>query len=444
MDKKYFDILEKINNNGYEAYIVGGAVRDSILNREIHDVDITTSRMVDEIKDIFKDYKIVDLAEKFGTIVVVFDDFSTEITTYRIEKDYDGRKPHSLVFSRNILDDLKRRDFTINALIMDKDGEIKDFFNGKEDMKASIIRAIGNPIERLNEDYLRILRAIRFASQLDFDIDEDLIFAIKETKKGLEKISAERIRDEFSKILISDNPVKGLNYMMDLGIFDIIIPEISPMKDFDQETPFHNLDLWKHSLSVVKNSENDLEIRLAAIFHDIGKLYTKSYSKDSIAHYYNHQKVSRDLTEKILKRLRYPNKVVENVCNLANMHMDSMNEYSKKRVKRLLSKYGEEGVKKLFNLHRADMTSMNNQNGKIFSNLDKGEEYLSEILENEEVFDRNNIDINGNDLINIGFKEGKIIGIILDDIEEKVLGEEIENSKAQIIEYVKGRYKYES
>ena len=437
---KYFHILEKLNNEGYEAYIVGGAIRDIKLNKKVRDIDITTSRLPKEIKEVFRDYKTIDIGSEYGTIVVVYEGEPIDITTFRLEKDYDGRRPRHVEFSRNLLDDLKRRDFTINQLIMDSEGNIFDYFGGLKDLEGKVIKAIGNPHERLQEDYLRILRAIRFACQLDFSIDEDLMKAIIEKKEGLRSISIERINEEFSEIMVSDNPKYGLNLLMDTGIIDVILPEISPMKDFNQRTPYHSMDLWNHTLEVVANVDSDLELRLAALFHDIGKLYTQEIDEFGIAHYYNHARVSRDVTEKILKRLRYSKKTIGHVLDLVNMHMDSMNPYTKKRVKRLLHRYKEEGVRKLFKLHKSDMDSVGIKKEGAYNNLNLAEAYLDEIIENEEAVDKDSIDINGQDIIDLGFKEGKIIGIIIDNVTERILDEKLENKKSEILEYIKGRY----
>lgn len=436
-------LIDKLNENGFEAYVVGGAVRDYLLKREINDIDLTTSAKPDDIQRIFSCDKTLDLGKKYGTIKVrVKEDGNFyEITTFRTEKNYDGRKPREVKFSKSLEDDLTRRDFTINAMCMDKKGNIYDFFLGREDLRDKIIRVIGDANLRFSEDYLRLIRGVRFATELNFTIEDESKKAIKAYASNLEKISAERIRAEFDKILLSDYPSLGMNLLLRTGLLTYIFPELVKMAGFDQKNPFHKYDLWTHTMRTLEGMPRDLELRLSSLFHDIGKIYTQTIKSDGTASYYNHAKISAEICNKSLKRLKYPNRTVEAVCMLVNMHMDSMNKYSEKRVKRLLNKLGEERLKKLFQLHKSDIRAMGSNDERLFENLNDGYKIMDEILLKGDLFEKGKLAINGRDIIDLGFSQGKIIGIILEDISNRVLDGDIPNEKKFLIDYINERYK---
>ncbi|NLC04057.1 MAG: CCA tRNA nucleotidyltransferase, partial [Tissierellia bacterium] len=234
-------IIKKLENHGYEAFLVGGCLRDIMLGKEPTDFDITTNALPDNIEEMFSDFRTVNIGKEFGTIIVVQEEGNIEITTYRIESEYrDGRRPSKVLFSNNIIEDLSRRDFTINSMAYNKNIGIIDPYNGREDLDEKIIRSVGNPKLRFKEDHLRILRGIRFATELEFQIEEETFQAMKEESQSLKNISIERIYNEFIKILLSNIPSRGINLMLDMGILNLIIPELFLTVDFNQHSPYHD------------------------------------------------------------------------------------------------------------------------------------------------------------------------------------------------------------
>lgn len=431
-------ILEKLEESGYETYLVGGCVRDELLKRKNFDVDITTQARPDKIKDIFKDYKTVDIGARFGTIKVLSDGREYEITTMRKESSYnDRRHPDKIEFSDDIYEDLKRRDFTINAMAKRK-ASIIDPFDGKSDLNKKIIRAVGNPNERINEDMLRALRAVRFASTLNFDIEESLKKAIRAHAKSILDISKERIQIELNKILLSSNPKKGIEILDELGLLEYIFPEVYKTKGFDQHSSFHREDLYMHTLTVLSNTPSILEVRMAALYHDVGKIDTFFLDENGEGRFFGHQSISEDLLKVRLKELKYSNKFIEDTSVLVKRHMDNTNTYTKKSIRKLLRNIGEENVIKLFDLQRADVLATKYGDD---SNIDLGIKLLEEVKDDNIPKSRNEININGNDLKKLGFKEGKTLGDTLKKIENMIYNQKLNNDKKEIIHYIKYRLK---
>ena len=431
-------ILEKLEESGYDTYLVGGCVRDELLKRKNFDVDITTQARPDKIKEIFKDYKTVDIGARFGTIKVLSDGREYEITTMRKESSYnDRRHPDKIEFSDDIYEDLKRRDFTINAMAKRK-ASIIDPFDGKSDLNKKIIRAVGNPNERINEDMLRALRAVRFASTLDFDIEESLKKAIRAHAKSILDISKERIQIELNKILLSSNPKKGIELLDELGLLEYIFPEVYKTKGFDQHSSFHREDLYMHTLTVLSNTSSILEVRMAALYHDVGKIDTFFLDENGEGRFFGHQSLSEDSLKVRLKELKYSNKFIEDTSVLVKRHMDNTNTYTKKSIRKLLRNIGEENVIKLFDLQRADVLATKYGDD---SNIDLGIKLLEEVKDDNIPKSRNEININGNDLKKLGFKEGKTLGDTLKKIENMIYDQKLNNDKKEIIHYIKYRLK---
>lgn len=348
------EIIHTLQDKGYEAFLVGGCVRDSILKRPIHDYDITTSATPDEMMEIFKDKRIIETGLQHGTITIVIDGEPYEVTTYRIDGNYsDSRRPDKVTFTKSLEEDLKRRDFTINAMAYNDEVGLVDPFNGMEDIEHYKIRCVGRAEDRFSEDALRILRAIRFASQLGFVVDSDVSLNIHKMYKNLENISIERINSEFCKIAASsDFCVQMVLYH---EVFSLFIPEIKNMFGFQQNNPYHIYDVWNHTVHAIEYCESDdLVTRLSVFFHDIGKPHCYQDSEDGIRHFKGHGRVSADMTDKIMKRLRFDNDTREKVVELVYYH-DATFEVGKKYVKRWLNKIGEEQFKRLLNIRRADI-----------------------------------------------------------------------------------------
>lgn len=428
------EILFLLEKAGYKSYLVGGCLRDSLLNKESHDVDISTQALPDEILEVFKDYKTIDIGKKFGTIKVIYGDFEYEITTMRKESSYnDKRHPDKVDFTKDIVEDLKRRDFTINAMAKRKD-EIIDPFDGQADLKKKTIRAVGDPVARINEDLLRSLRAVRFATSLDFQIEENLKKAIKNKASSINEISKERIREEINKILLSNKPSRGIRLLDELGLLEFIFPEVFRAKGFNQHSTFHKDDVYNHSLNVLDKTKANLNIRMAALYHDVGKIDTFFLDKNGEGRFFGHQKVSENSLRERLKILKYSNKFIEDTTILVRRHMDNTNTYTKKSVRKLLRNLGEENLLNLFDLQKADVLSTTFSDD---SNIDLGLKILEEVKNDEIPKNRSEIAINGKDLILLGYKEGKDLGNKLKEIENLIYDEKLKNNKDDIIKYIK-------
>lgn len=428
------EILFLLEKAGYKSYLVGGCLRDSLLNKESHDVDICTQALPDEILEVFKDYKTIDIGKKFGTIKVIYGDFEYEITTMRKESSYnDKRHPDKVDFTKDIVEDLKRRDFTINAMAKRKD-EIIDPFDGQADLKKKTIRAVGDPVARINEDLLRSLRAVRFATSLDFQIEENLKKAIKNKASSINEISKERIREEINKILLSNKPSRGIRLLDELGLLEFIFPEVFRTKGFNQHSTFHKDDVYNHSLNVLDKTKANLNIRMAALYHDVGKIDTFFLDENGEGRFFGHQKVSENSLRERLKILKYSNKFIEDTTILVRRHMDNTNTYTKKSVRKLLRNLGEESLLNLFDLQKADVLSTTFSDA---SNIDLGLKILEEVKNDEIPKNRSEIAINGKDLILLGYKEGKDLGNKLKEIENLIYDEKLKNNKDDIIKYIK-------
>lgn len=424
-------IINKFYENKYEAYMVGGCVRDSILGIVPKDYDITTSAKPEETISLFE--KTIPTGLKHGTITVLINKNPYEVTTFRTEGTYlDNRRPSSVDFVTDIKEDLSRRDFTINALAYNDIKGLIDYFNGVNDLKNKIIRCVGDPDKRFKEDALRMLRAIRFSCQLTFDIEENTYNSIKDNYKLIENISFERIRDELCKILISPNPSRGLELLKDTKLLELILPEINSLVDFSPKCTNHNRNVFTHTLRVIDNTENNLLLRLSALFHDIGKLNTLTpFNNGSFYGFPGHSIEGAIMSKKILSKLRFDNNTIKIVSKLIEHHLvlDVNTMLTKYEVKKLLNDVGNNNISLLFKLQRADINSLDSP--KLFlEKVSHTEKLANEILENNEPLTIKDLDITGEDLIsNLGLKPGKIIGDTLNYLLDKVLEDYNLNSK---------------
>ncbi|MDY0234943.1 MAG: CCA tRNA nucleotidyltransferase [Gudongella sp.] len=432
-------IIEKLIKNGFRAYLVGGSVRDTLLNKQPNDYDITTSATPKQIIELFSEFKTLEIGKEFGTIVIIQDEGGVEVTSFRQDNIYeDGRRPSSVVFTEDLMLDLKRRDFTINSMAYNEDEGLIDPFDGFKDLKKKLIRTVGNPIERLSEDYLRILRAVRFACQLDFLIDLETSNACSKLSSNLAIISTERIRDELFKILLSEKPSRGFLLMREMGILKQVIPELMPAIGFDQRNPYHDRSVFQHTLKVMDNTPKILNVRLAALLHDIGKPYTFTMDTKGIGHFYGHDKASAKIGREILLRLNCSTDLMESTLNLIKEHMVHHPDLKRKGLKRQLQRIGEEQIENLIYLQIADRLSKSG--AKDISSLEAKRREVRSILESKEPFSRKHLAIDGEDLINLGFKEGRIIGEILDFLLNCVIDDSSLNTKKKLKEIVKNKY----
>lgn len=440
MPKDVLFILNKLRENGFEAYIVGGCVRDKLLSIEPHDYDITTSAKPNEIKNVFSDCKTILVGEEFGTVGILLNKVLYEVTTFRIDGNYiNNRKPEKVIFSDNLKEDLKRRDFTINAMAMDIDGKLYDPFLGKKDLQEKIIRAVGDPNERIKEDALRMMRAIRFAGRFDFYIEENLFDAIGQNASLLKKIAPERIFDEFSKMITSEKPSYYLLLLEESGILDVIFPELKRTVGFAQFSPYHDKTLFDHLICVMDYVRPDLSLRLAALFHDISKVDTLSIGEDGRGHFYGHEILGAELVEEILKKYRLPNKTIEKVKILILDHMKVHSEMSDKALRRQIKRVGRENVLDLYDLLIADCKATRIDRDASF--IINRKNRVKELLDEKEMKTEKFLEINGNDIKSLGFSEGKIIGEILRELESLVLEDPEKNNRAYLIEYIEKNYR---
>ncbi|MFR7349002.1 CCA tRNA nucleotidyltransferase [Peptoniphilus sp.] len=428
--------LFNILNSSYESYFVGGAVRDMILGYSINDYDITTLATPDEIRETLHMYKTIDIGGSLGTVLARTENFSVDITPFRIEGEYKNyRKPEEVIFSKDVRDDIKRRDFTINAILYN--GEFIDYVGGIEDLKNKIIRAIGDPEERIKEDALRILRAVRFASKYDFEIEDGLKSAIISNVNLLENISYERIRDEFVKILLDKNVKLGINLLKELHILDIILPEIVETYDYDQNSKYHENNLYDHILNVVGYSPEVLEIRLAALLHDLGKPSTFSMGDDGVAHYYGHEVESSEIARKVLRRFKFSNETIKNVRILIENHMTFQSVMTDRALRRQIRKVGSDNILNLYDLMVVDRlgTMKSRSADDIFERRDRVEELLKEPTSKPKF-----LNFGGSDLIEMGFTPGPEFKKILNELTELVLDDPSLNTNEKLRQIVERNY----
>lgn len=437
MPKDIEFIINRLKSYGFSAYIVGGSLRDMLLGIKPCDYDIATSAKPEEVENIFKGYILSDIGRKYGTIVVRINKYDVEITTFRLEGSYEeNRKPCNVVFTDRIEDDLLRRDFTVNA--MASDGEVFiDLFSGRQDIEKKIIRTVNNPDMRIKEDALRILRAVRISSKLGFEIDIELKKAIKRNRNLLYKLSKERIKQEIEKILLSDRPSVAFRTMQELDILEIVLQDLYKCIDFDQENPHHSMDLFNHTLCVVDNVDKNIALRYAALFHDIGKIYTKSYDENHIAHYYNHEIKSAEIAQRVLTEFNVSNEIKKRVNILITEHMKVSENATDKALRRKIRKVSEDNIFLLYSLLIADrICTIENREIEF---LEKQTQRIKELL-NEETAKEKFLKINGTDIMKLGYKEGKIIGEILRYLEDIVIDNPSLNDREKLIEIVKNKF----
>lgn len=428
------ELIHTLQNNGHSAYIVGGCVRDSILGRTPHDYDICTSATPSEMLETFKDKKIIETGLQHGTVTVVVNGEPYEITTYRIDGIYsDNRRPDSVTFTDKLVEDLRRRDFTINAMAYNDEEGLIDPFNGMEDIKYKKISCVGCAEDRFGEDALRILRAIRFAAQLEFTIMPDTDREIHKQYKNLENISIERINSEFCKIASSDDFCVELLLYKD--VFSLFIPELKDMFDFPQNNPWHIWDVFGHTIHAVEYCDSDdLVVRLAVFFHDFGKPHSYQDGEDGIRHFKGHGKVSADMTDSIMKRLRFDNETRNNVVELVYYH-DATIEVGKKYVKRWLNKIGEKQFRRLLQVKKADNKAQNLElSSDRIKELSEIEDLIDEVLQEDECFSLKDLAVNGNDLICVGYKSGKELGNTLNKLLQLVIDGDCPNEKEKLLQ----------
>lgn len=433
-------IINVLKKEGYEAYTVGGCVRDSILKREPQDWDITTNALPEHTLSIFKDkgIRVIETGLKHGTVTILINNTGYEVTTYRIEGEYsDNRHPDSVTFTTSLKEDLSRRDFTVNAMAYNDDNGLADYFNGIEDLKNKVIRCVGKADDRFKEDALRMLRAVRFSAQLGFELDsEELFISIKRNAHLIKNISQERIREELCKILICNKPSSGILALRESNLLEYIIPELMICIGFDQKNFHHDKDVFNHILAVLDNTPAKLEIRLAALLHDIGKPQCFTIDQNKVGHFYGHNKKSAYISREILKRLKFDNKTIDTVSLLVYEHMSKFDKIKTSSIKKFMNRVGIENLEDLFELQIADLKG----SAKEFQDFSKVldlKHKCQTILDEKQPLSIKDLDISGSDLIDLGIKQGKQIGETLNMLLETVLERPELNDKKKLIEITK-------
>lgn len=425
-------IMTHLEEKGYEAYLVGGCVRDMQIGRVPSDYDITTNASPEEIEAAFSGERTLDIGRKHGTITVVRNGTGYEITTYRVDGKYsDHRRPDTVRFTRSLTEDLKRRDFTVNAMAMDLRGEIIGVAHSREDLTNGVIRAVGDPDRRFEEDALRILRGLRFAAQLTYTVEEETAASLHRNRNLLRDISAERIRAELDKILVAPNGVPILREFRD--VFAVVLPELEPGFDFDQQNPFHCYDVYEHILHAVEQTPPDIVIRLAALFHDVGKPAC-FIVKDGWGHFYGHEGVSAEMADQAMRRLRYDNRTRQDVTELIRVH-GTVFQLSEKYARRKLNQLGEAQLYRLIALERADVSAQAEavRRDRI-AQIDVFRGIVGNVLAEEACFGRKDLAVNGNDLREAGIPQGPEIGRILQKLLDAVIDGAIPNDREALLQ----------
>lgn len=430
-------LIEKLKEAGYEAYAVGGCVRDSILGLSPDDYDLTTSALPEQIKEVFSQYRIIETGIKHGTLTVLSGGSPIEVTTFRVDGIYsDNRHPDKVSFSSSIVEDLMRRDFTINAIAYSHLDGFLDPFGGMEDIKNKTIRCVGNPSDRFDEDALRILRALRFSSKFGFSIEENTANAIREKKENLKNISTERIQAELMKLLHGKNVFDILMNFSEV-IF-LCIPELAVEYKYPQHGKKHAYDVWEHTCHTVESIDPDDDyLRLTMLLHDIGKPATEKILANGDSSFPSHAKVGAEIAEKILHQLKFSNRMTQTVTYLISIH-DREIPKDKPAIKRFLQEAGEENFRRFLKIRVADRGALSEDYRDISPQINTANRLLDEIKKNKEIIHINQLAISGAELASSLPLCGKQIGDALNLALDAVIDEKIQNTTEDIIHYLQG------
>lgn len=412
-------ILRILEENGYEAYVVGGCVRDSVLGRTPDDWDITTSAKPEQVKELF--YRTIDTGLKHGTVTVLMDKEGFEVTTYRVDGDYeDGRHPKEVLFTSSLEEDLKRRDFTINAMAYHPDRGLVDLFHGMDDIRTKVIRCVGSPLERFQEDALRILRAVRFSAQLGFAVEKETEDGIRALAPNLKCVSAERIQTELVKLLVSSHP-DYLRTAYETGVTRQFLPEFDVCMGTEQNTPHHCWTVGEHILHSLAGVRADKVLRLTMLLHDIGKPAVKTTDEKGRDHFKTHGAQSEKMAKIILRRLKFDNDTTEKVCRLIRWH-DARPLPEMKQVRRAVNRIGEDIFPLYLEVQRADMLAQSGyKRAEKEARLDGVTLCYRKILEENQCISLKELAVKGKDLIEAGYRPGPEIGEKLNFLLEHVL-----------------------
>ena len=429
------EILERLELTGFSAFVVGGCVRDFLMGLSPHDFDITTSATPAETKRVFADCRVVETGIKHGTVTVLYKGISTEITTFRVDGGYsDGRHPDSVVFSRDITDDLSRRDFTMNGIAYSPKRGFIDPFGGENDIKRGVIRAIGDADKRFSEDALRVLRAVRFSSVLSFEIEEQTALAIRAHEGDLRKVSVERILAELKRLLCGRDVKRVL--LEYSSLFAKIIPPLGEEIGFEQGSKYHDRTLYEHTAAAVENSPPTEEMRFAMLFHDLGKVKCKTTDENGECHYYGHAEISAELCDEIMRGLKCDNSLRERVVRIVRYH-DIPVDTGRKYIRRQLAKHGAEEFEDIMNAHIADDSAKADFCRERIPKIQEVIKIAREIAAEQPCLSARALAITGEDLKPY-VPPSPLMGEILSQLLSEVVDEKIPNEKAALLERAKG------
>lgn len=426
------DILSGLEARGHEAWCVGGCVRDSLLGRVPADWDVATSARPEEILACFPGLPAVETGRRHGTIGLVTEKGTVEATTFRTDGAYTGhRRPEAVRFAAAIEEDLARRDFTVNAMAWRPDRGLRDPFGGRSDLEAKLLRCVGEPAARFDEDALRILRCLRFAAGLGFAIEAETRQAAHDCRYLIDTLSAERVREELTKLL--DGPAVGTVLWENAAVFFAALPELASLEGCAQENPYHCFDCWGHTLHAIASAPAGPVSRWAALLHDCGKPAVKTYGPDGIAHFYGHAKASVELAGGILTRLRFSNREREDILTLVELHGQIL-PLSEKRLKKLLNRLGPEGLSHLLGLIRADVLAQApHLTEERLSLLAQAERDAAAIVTRGDCLTLRGLAVRGGDLLALGYEPGKRLGEALGTLLDEVLAGELPNEKPELL-----------
>lgn len=432
MPKNVDTAINLLQSAGFEAYAVGGCVRDSLLGKTPNDWDITTSAKTEDMKSVFADFHCIDTGIKHGTVTVVIDGEPLEITTFRLDGEYeDNRHPKSVTFTSNLGADLGRRDFTVNAMAYSKKTGTVDLFGGQNDLKNKIIRCVGDPDRRFNEDALRILRALRFASALDFEIEEKTAQSLLKNCALLGNISEERIAKELLKLVCGKGAKRILTDFAPV-LFEIL-PELQPMYKNSHDNPHHCYDIYEHTLIAVESIDPEPTLRFAMLLHDCGKPAVKKFDENGVAHFYGHQRISAEISAQILARLKVSNKFRDEILFLVSNH-DRWELYENtEKMPRYLSKFGLDGVLKLLKVMRADVLAQSPEYRYRLDQIADAEETAKNLAAQKPCLSLRELQINGRTLMDIGIPQGRKLGAVLAQLLDEVIDGVTKNTQEALM-----------
>ena len=420
MPKNVDTAINLLQSAGFEAYAVGGCVRDSLLGKTPNDWDITTSAKPEDMKSVFADFHCIDTGIKHCTVTLFIDGEPLEITTFRLDGEYeDNRHPKSVTFTSNLGADLGRRDFTVNAMAYSKMTGTVDLFGGQNDLKNKIIRCVGDPDRRFNEDALRILRALRFASALDFEIEEKTAQSLLKNRALLGNTSEECIAKELLKLVCGKGAKRILTDFAPV-LFEIL-PELQPMYKNSHDNPHHCYDIYEHTLIAVESIDPEPTLRFAMLLHDCGKPAVKKFDENGVAHFYGHQRISAEISAQILARLKVSNKFRDEILFLVSNH-DRWELYENtEKMPRYLSKFGLDGVLKLLKVMRADVLAQSPEYRYRLDQIADAEETAKNVAAQKPCLSLRELQINGRTLMDIGIPQGRKLGAVLAQLLDEVI-----------------------